>query len=157
MKWSLGMFSFSWWDLYSLSHSIVFLFLCIDHLGRLSYLSWLFFGTPHSDGYIFPFFICLSLLFFSQPSVRHPLTTTLPSCISFYLGWFWSLSSVQCYKPLSVVLQALCVSDPIPWIYSSPLLHNHKGFRSYLIDLVVFPTFFNLGLNFSIRSSWSES
>ena len=29
-------------------------------------------------------------------------------------------------------------------------------FRSYLNGLVVFPTFFNLGLNFAIRSSWSE-
>ena len=30
-----------------------------DHLGRLSYLSLLFFGTLHSDGYIFPFLLCL--------------------------------------------------------------------------------------------------
>ena len=35
------------------------LFLCIDHWGSLSYLSWLFFGTLHSNGYISPF-----LLFF---------------------------------------------------------------------------------------------
>ena len=28
---------------------------CIAHLGSLSYLSLLFFGTLHSDGYIFPF------------------------------------------------------------------------------------------------------
>ena len=32
------------------------LFLCIVHLGRLSYLSVLFFGTLHLDGYIFLFF-----------------------------------------------------------------------------------------------------
>ena len=31
------------------------LFLCTDNWGRLSYLSLLFFGTLHSDGYIFPF------------------------------------------------------------------------------------------------------
>ena len=30
------------------------LFLCTDHWGRLSYLSLLFFGTLHSNGYIFP-------------------------------------------------------------------------------------------------------
>jgi len=30
-------------------------FLCTDHWGRLSYLSLLFSGTLHSDGYIFPF------------------------------------------------------------------------------------------------------
>ena len=31
----------------------------IDRWGRLSYLSWLFFGTLHSNGYIFPFLLCL--------------------------------------------------------------------------------------------------
>ena len=30
------------------------LFLCIDHWGKLSYLSLLFFETLHSNGYIFP-------------------------------------------------------------------------------------------------------
>ena len=33
--------------------------------------------------------------------------TTLPFCISFSLGWFWSLPPVQCYEALSIVLQAL--------------------------------------------------
>jgi len=52
---------------------------------------------------------------------------------------------------------ALCLSDLIPWIYSPPLLYNHEiWFRSYLNVLVVFPTFFNLSLNFAIRSSWYE-
>ena len=46
------------------------LFLCIDCWGRLSYLSLLFFGTLHSDAYIFPFLLCLSLLSFSQLFVR---------------------------------------------------------------------------------------
>ena len=41
----------------------------------------------------------LSLLFFPQLSVKPPWTTTLPSCISFSLGWFWSLPPVQCYEP----------------------------------------------------------
>ena len=34
--------------------------------------------------------------------------------------------------------------------------HNGFDFRSYVNGLVVFPTFFNLSLNLSIRSSWSE-
>ena len=34
------------------------LFLCIDHWGSLSYLSLIFFGTLHSNGYIFPFLLC---------------------------------------------------------------------------------------------------
>ena len=40
------------------------LFLCTDHIGRLSYLSLLFFETLHSNGYIFPFLLCFSLPFF---------------------------------------------------------------------------------------------
>jgi len=51
------------------------LFLCTDHWGRLSYLSLLSFGTLHSNGYIFPFFLCLYLLFFFQLFVRPPQTT----------------------------------------------------------------------------------
>ena len=47
------------------------LFLCIDHWGRLSYLSLLFFETLHSNGYIFPFLLCFSFLFFSQLFVVH--------------------------------------------------------------------------------------
>ena len=42
------------------------IFLCIVYLRRLSYLSFLFFGTLHSVGYIFPFLLYLSLQFFSQ-------------------------------------------------------------------------------------------
>ena len=32
-------------------------------------------------------------------------------CISFPWGWSWSLPPVQCHKPPSIVLQALCLSD----------------------------------------------
>ena len=42
------------------------IFLCSDHWGRLSYLFLLFFGTLHSDVYIFPFLLRFLLLFFSQ-------------------------------------------------------------------------------------------
>ena len=54
-----------------LKRSLVFpfyyfpLFLCINHWGRLSYLSFLFFGTLHSNGYIFPSLRCFLLLLFS--------------------------------------------------------------------------------------------
>ena len=46
----------------------------------------------------------------------------------FSLRWFWSLPPVQYYKPLSIVLQAFCLPDLIPWIYLSAPLYNHKGF-----------------------------
>ena len=84
MKCSLGISNFL--DISSLSHSIVFqLFLCNVHLRRLSYFSWVFFGTLHSDGYIVPFLLCLSLLFFAQLFVRPPQIIILLCCI-FFLG-----------------------------------------------------------------------
>ena len=145
-----------WGDLLSFPFYGFPLFLCIDHWGRLSYLSLLFFGTLLSDGYIFPFLLCLSLLLFSQMFVRPPQTTILPFCIYFFGVWSWSPHPVQCHEPLSIVLQALCLSDLIPWIYFSLPLYNCKWFMSNLNGLAVFPTFFNLSLNFAIRSSWSE-
>ena len=96
------------------------LFLCIAHFKKLSYLSLLFFGTLHSNGYIFSFLLCLSLLFFSQLFVRPPQTTFLPFCISLSWGWSWSLPSVQCHGPPSLVSGTL--SDLIPWIYLLLLL-----------------------------------
>ena len=76
----------------------------------------------------------------------------------FFLRIFWLLPPVQCYQPPSIVLQALCLPDLIPWIYLSLPLYNHKrfGFGHYLNGLVVFPVFFPLSLNFATRSSWSE-
>ena len=53
-----------------LKRSLVFLILlfssiCTDCWGRLSYLL-LFFGTLHSNGYVFPFLLCFLLLFLSH-------------------------------------------------------------------------------------------
>ena len=50
------------------------------------------------------------------------------SYISFPWRWSWSLLPVQCHKLLSIVLQALYLSDLIPWIYFLLPLYNHKGF-----------------------------
>ena len=101
------------WILYQLSYQgrslvfpiLLFSSLCVDHWGRLPYLSLLCFGTLHSDGFIFCFLLRLLLLFFSQLFLRPPQTTILPFCISFSWGWSWSLPSVQCHQPLSIVLQ----------------------------------------------------
>ena len=48
--------------------------------------------------------------------------------ISFSWRWSWSLPPVQYHEPLSIVLQALCLSDLIPWIYLSLPLYNPKRF-----------------------------
>ena len=74
---------FAWKDpfitLVFLKRSLVFpillfssVFLCTDHWGRLSYLSLPFCGILHSNGYIFPFLLCFSLPFFSQPFCFFP-------------------------------------------------------------------------------------
>ena len=63
------------------------------HWGRLSYLSLLFFGTLHSNGYIFPFLLCFWLLF-SQLFVRPPQIAILLFSISFSWGWSCSLSPI---------------------------------------------------------------
>ena len=76
-------------------------------------------------------------------------------CISFYWGWSWSLPPVQCHELLFILLQALCPSDLIPWIYLSLPLYNCKGFDSGH-TWMVFPIFFNVSLNFSERRSSSE-
>ena len=70
----------------------------------------------------FLFLLCFSLLFFSELFVRPPQTIILPFCISFSWGWSRSLPPIQCHEPLSIVLQALCLSDLIPWI----ICHFHN-------------------------------
>ena len=107
-SWNVSLLS-----LIFLKRSLIFSILlfsyifCIDHRGRLSYLSLLFFGTLHSVGYIFTFLLCLLLLFFAQLFVRPPQSTILPFCISFSSRWSWSLPPVQCHEPPSIVLQTL--------------------------------------------------
>ena len=64
------------------------------HLWRFSNLSLLFSGILHSVEYIFPFLPCLLHLFFPQLFVKPPQTTSLSSCLSFPLGWFWSLPPI---------------------------------------------------------------
>ena len=51
---------------------------CFVRIRMLSYLYLLFSGNLHSVGHIFPFLLCLSLLFFSQLSVRPP---QIPFCL----------------------------------------------------------------------------
>ena len=125
------------------------------YLGTLSYFL-LFVGTLHSDEYIFPFLLCLLLLFSSHLLVRPPQTTILPFCISFPWEWFRLLPPAKCQEPPSILLQAVCLSDLILWNYLSLPLHNHKGFDLGHTWMVFFPAFFNLDLNLEIRSSWSE-
>ena len=74
----------------------------------------LFFVTLHSGGYNLSFspLPFISLLFSAickTSSDNHFAFLHL-----FFGGWFWSPPPVQCYKPLSIVLQALSIrSNPL--------------------------------------------
>ena len=69
------------------------LILCMDRWRRLSYRFLLFFGTLHSNAYIFPFLPCFSPRFFSELFVRPPQTAILLFCI-FSMGM--ALIPVSC-------------------------------------------------------------
>ena len=157
MKFSLAISNFLG-EISSLSNSIVFFyfFALITEEGFLSLFPILQNSAFKWD--VFPFLLCLLLFFFSQLFLRSTQMTVLPFCISFSWGWSSSLPPVQCHRPPSIVLQGLCLSDLIPWIYLSHPLYNHKGFdlgHTWMV-WVVFPIFFNLSLNLAMRCSWSE-
>ena len=155
MKYSLVISNFLE-ETSSLLHSVVFLY---------------FFALITEEGFLISscyslelciqvgisFLFSFAFSFSSQLFVRPRQTAILPVYISFSWRWSWSLPPVQCHEPPPIVLQALCLSDRILWIYLSLPLYNHKGFDlACLNGLAVFPTFFNLSLNLAIRSSWSE-
>ena len=119
------------------------LVLCTVHWRRPSCLSMLFFGTLSFVRGTPPFLLCFSLLSSLQLFVKPPQITTLPSCFSFSLGCFCLPPPIQYYRPLSIVLQAHCLLDLVPWIYLLPLLWIHTGFKSYLAGLF-FPWFSSL-------------
>ena len=75
--------------------------------------------------FLFSFAFCFSSFHAICKASSH---NHLPFCISFYWGWSWSMPLVQCHEPPSIVLQANCLSDLIPWIYSSLPLYNYKAF-----------------------------
>jgi len=48
----------------------------------------------------------LACLLFSA-ILRSPQMRNFPFCLSFSWGWPWSLTPVQCHKPLSIIFQTL--------------------------------------------------
>ena len=96
------------------------LLLCIDHWGRLSYLSLLFLGTLHSDEYIFSFlfsFASMSRLFSAickASSDNH---------FAFLYFFFLSMFLITASSTMSQT-SVHCLSDLIPWIYLSLPLYK---------------------------------
>ena len=75
MNCSLGISNFLE-EISSLSHSVVFLFLCIDRWRRLSYLSLPFFGSLHSNVYLSFSPLAFTSLLFSAIWPHKRLTQT---------------------------------------------------------------------------------
>ena len=78
-------------------------------------------------GTSFPFPLPFTSLLFSA-ICKASLANHFAFLHFFSLGWFWSLRSVQCYKPLFIIHQTVYLPEIIFWIYSSPPLYNHKRF-----------------------------
>ena len=102
MKCSLAISNFLD-EISSLSHSIVFLYFFV----LITEKGFLIFPCYSLELYIqmgISFLFSFAFSFFSQLFVSPPQTTILPFCISSSWGWFWSLPSIQCNKPPSIVL-----------------------------------------------------
>ena len=105
MKCSLGISNF--FEIAILFNSIVFLYFFALITRKAFLFSLLFFGTQHSNGYIFPFLLCLSLRFFSQLFIRPPQTTIFAFLHFFSLGMVLITPPIQYHEPPCIVLQGL--------------------------------------------------
>ena len=80
---------------------LLFSSISLHWLLRKAFLSlFAIFGTQHSNGYIFPFLLCFSLLFFSQLFVRPPQTAIL---LFVFLLHGMVLIPVSCTMPWTSV------------------------------------------------------
>ena len=75
---------------------LLFSFISVQCSLKKAFLSLLavLLNSIFSWVYLFPFLHCLLLLFFPRLFAKPPHTITLPFCISFSLGWFWSMAPV---------------------------------------------------------------
>ena len=101
------------------------LFLCIDCLGRLSYLSLLFFGLCIQMDISFLFSLLFMPLLFST-IFKAFLDNHFCLLYFFFLGMV--LITDSCTVSWTSVHDRGTLSDLIPWIYLSLPLHNRKGF-----------------------------
>ena len=103
------------------------LFLCIDHFGRLSYLSLVFFETLHTDEYIFPFLPCFSLFCLFSAICKAFSDNHFAFSHFFFLGMV-SITASCTMSRTSVHSSSGILSHLILWVYLSLPLYNHKGF-----------------------------
>ena len=141
MKCSLGISNFLE-EISSFSHYIVFCYFSVLITENGFLISPCFLWNSTFKWLYLSFSPLPSLLFFSQLFVRPPQTIISPFCISFSLGWSWSLPPVQRHEPPSIVLLAML-----------SLLHLHIHFRIILNTQTHTHTHTNL-LRFWSRLHW---
>ena len=96
---------------------LLFSFISLHWSLRKAYLScyYLEFCIQMGISFLFPLPF-VSLLF--TDICKASTDNHFAFCISFSWGWSWSLPLVQYRELPSIVLQALCLSDLIPWSIS---------------------------------------
>ena len=126
MKCSLGIFNFLE-KISSLSHSVVFLYSFFHCSLKKAFLYILAVFWNSAFRWVYLSFSPLpvtSLLF--SAICKASSDNRFAFCISFSWGWFWYLPPEPCYEQPFTVLQALCLPDLIPWIYSSLPLYSQS-------------------------------
>ena len=144
MKCSLGISNFLE-EIASLSHSIfpLYFFGLFTEECFLIFLAIL--GTLHSNEYIFPFLLFLSLLFIFTAICKASSGNHFTFLHFFFLGMVLiTASCTMSWISVHSFFRHSIRSNPLNLFVIS---------RSYMNGLVVFPTFFNLPLNLAIRSS----
>ena len=127
MKYSLGISNFLE-EISSLSHSVVFLYF-FDCSLRKSFLSLfaVFWNSAFKWVYLsfssLPFASLLFAAIYKASSNNH-----FAFLHFFFLGMALIPALGQCHEPPPIILQALCLSDLIPWIYFSLPVYYHKVF-----------------------------
>ena len=148
MKYSLDISNFLG-EILTFQFYYFLLLLCFCHWRRPYYLSWYSLEFCIQLGIFFPFFPCLSLLFFPQIFVKPPQTATLPSCTFFFLGMV--LVTASC----TVLGTSVHNSSDTLFTRSNPLSlrHLHCLIPEWPSGFIYF---LNLSLNFAITCWWSE-
>ena len=135
MKCSLGIFNFLE-EISSFSLFVVFLyfFALITEEGFL-YLSLLYFGTLHSDAYIFPFLHCFLLPFFSQlcPTLCDPIDGSPPvfPIPGILQEEHWS--RLPFHRSYLYFKSFLCSKDRHWHVYNVVIMSWHRGSKFKII------------------------
>ena len=102
-----------------------YLLCTLSVTGKWPWVSLLFFGTLHSNGYLsfspLPF---ISVLFTAICKASSDNHFAFLHC--FFLRMV--LITASCTTSVHSSSGTLCLSDIIPWVYLSLPLYNHKGF-----------------------------